>query len=284
MNETPQPSKHFVDLPIKYNVLRYFVHCAYNGFNYKGWQRQPGVATVQEVFEQALATVLGKPITCIGCGRTDAMVHAAQYFFHFDWYNPLPENLVFVLNKVLPDDVAIFEVTPTENYPHAQFAVSMRTYSYFLHNLKDPYLAQLSSLYPFENWNFESMKSAVVLLKQHNNFTNFCRSPQKLGSCCCNITHAQLQISSNRNMLRFQISSKRFLQGMVRLIVQRLIDVGSGELALSHFEAYLEGTATPQKQRAAYPQGLHLTGVEYPFLKVPTIPNFIGNTIEWEEI
>lgn len=212
------------------------------------------------------------------------MVHAAQYFFHFDWHDPLPEKLVFVLNKVLPDDVAIYEVIPVEGYPHTQFSACMRTYNYFIHSAKDPYLAQFSSLYPFGSWNIGDMKSALALLMKYNDFTNFCRSPKRQGNCSCNICNAKLFISSDHKMVRFQISSKRFLQGMVRLITQRLIDVGTGELKLTEFEAYLQGTVTPKKQRAAYPQGLHLTGVEYPFLKAPNFSKFIGYGNEWSEI
>ncbi|WP_449436101.1 hypothetical protein [Pedobacter steynii] len=61
--------------------MRYFVHIGYNGLHYNGWQKQPGVLNVQGVLEKALTQVLKTPVFIIGCGRTDAHVHASQFFF-----------------------------------------------------------------------------------------------------------------------------------------------------------------------------------------------------------
>ncbi|MDD4746834.1 MAG: tRNA pseudouridine(38-40) synthase TruA, partial [Salinivirgaceae bacterium] len=89
---------------------RYFVHMAYHGYNYHGWQRQINATSVQQIMEESLTKLLRSKITCLGCGRTDAMVHASQYFFHFDFGPMLPSNLLFTLNKVLPDDIAVLDI------------------------------------------------------------------------------------------------------------------------------------------------------------------------------
>jgi tRNA pseudouridine38-40 synthase len=247
-------------------LLRYFVHTGYNGTNYKGWQRQPGVTTVQEVLENAFQSVLEQSIACIGCGRTDAGVHASQYFFHFDCMEPLPEDFIFVINKVLPDDIAIFDIIAVDGYPHAQYSATQRTYEYLIHTQKDPFIAPLSALYLLPHLNFGAMCMATSMLLAYDNYSAFCRSPLKNKSNTCTIESAQLFTNDRNDKLRFQIKSKRFLQGMVRLIVQRLIDVGTGEISIMEFEAYLAGTVTPKKVRAAYPQGLYLSKVIYPFL------------------
>lgn len=254
--------------------MRYFVHCGYNGFNYKGWQRQPIVTTIQEVFEQTFLAVLKTPISCIGCGRTDAMVHAAQYFFHFDYFEELPDNLTFKLNKTLPDDIAIFEIIPVEGYPHAQLKATMRTYKYFIHNYKDPFLSTRSSYYPLHNLNIHKMQQAAALLLKYDDYIAFCRSPLKVENSICKITVAQLLVTPNGEKLQFKISSKRFLQGMVRIIVKRLLDIGTGDLGINEFESYLKGTKKPQNSKSAYPQGLYLSKVVYPFLDIPQRTNF----------
>ncbi len=254
--------------------MRYFVHCGYNGFNYRGWQRQPKVTTIQEVFEKTFLNVLKTPIFCIGCGRTDAMVHAAQYFFHFDYFEELPTDFMFRLNKVLPTDIAIFEIIPVNGYPNAQLSATMRTYNYFIHTYKDPFLSMHSSLYLLPNLNIDKMQRAAALLLKHNDYTAFCRSPLKVENSICIITKAQLLVSSNGEKLQFQISSRRFLQGMVRLIVQRLIDIGKGELSIDEFESYLIGVNKPPKDKPAYPQGLYLSKIVYPFLDIPQRPEF----------
>ena len=49
---------------------------AYDGSAFRGWQKQPGMATVQEAVEVALRELLGKRYTLHGASRTDAGVHA----------------------------------------------------------------------------------------------------------------------------------------------------------------------------------------------------------------
>ncbi|MEJ0057200.1 MAG: hypothetical protein WDN75_17025 [Bacteroidota bacterium] len=65
-------------------MKRYFFHTGYNGFHYRGWQRQSKAVNIQEVIESTLRHILKYDITAVGCGRTDAQVHASQFFFHAD--------------------------------------------------------------------------------------------------------------------------------------------------------------------------------------------------------
>src|SRR6187549_1956414 len=127
--------------------LRYFFHIGYNGFQYRGWQRQPNIPNIQEVLENAISKILKVETTIMGCGRTDSQVHASQFFFHLDVMEPWDFDLLFRLNKVLPSDIAIFEIIPMADNQHARFDANLRTYDYFIHTYKDPFLSQLSSLY-----------------------------------------------------------------------------------------------------------------------------------------
>ena len=127
--------------------LRYFFHCAYKGGSYHGWQRQPDVLGVQQVLEETLSKVLKRRIICLGCGRTDAGVHASQYFFHIDVTESLPADLVFILNKMLPDDISIFDIIAVPSTHHAQFGATARTYDYLIHQTKDPFLQEISAQY-----------------------------------------------------------------------------------------------------------------------------------------
>ena len=89
--------------------MRYFFHIGYNGFQYRGWQRQPNIPNVQELLENAISRILKTETTIMGCGRTDSQVHASQFFFHLDVMDPWDFDLLFRLNKVLPNDIAIFD-------------------------------------------------------------------------------------------------------------------------------------------------------------------------------
>ena len=90
--------------------MRYFIHLSYKGTNYSGWQRQRnGLVTIQQTLEDALSKMLNNKTLIHGCGRTDAGVHASQYYCHVDIKQTLDFDPVYRLNKMLPDDISIFE-------------------------------------------------------------------------------------------------------------------------------------------------------------------------------
>jgi tRNA pseudouridine38-40 synthase len=254
--------------------MRYFLHFAYHGFPYHGWQRQPTAISVQEILEGALLKVLKKPVALTGCGRTDAQVHASQFFCHFD-LEELPDyDLLFRLNKTLPADIALFDLLPVHEKSHARFDAVSRTYNYFIHLYKDPFLATSSAGYPDENLNLGQMKAAVDLLPRYQDYYAFCRSPANYKHTECRVSAAQLLVNQRGNRLRFQITANRFLTGMIRIIVQKLLEIGRGQLPVEAFEHYLKNKQTPAVIRPAYPQGLYLSKVTYPYLDLPASTDF----------
>ena len=77
-------------------MKRYFIEIMYNGANYHGWQIQPNSKTVQEKLEESISIILRQKINVVGAGRTDAGVHAKQFFAHFDYDSSLiNNNLIF---------------------------------------------------------------------------------------------------------------------------------------------------------------------------------------------
>ena len=54
----------------------YALLLAYDGAAFRGWQKQPGMATVQGALEDAIRALLGKRYAVHGASRTDAGVHA----------------------------------------------------------------------------------------------------------------------------------------------------------------------------------------------------------------
>ena len=253
--------------------MRYFFHIGYNGFNYHGWQKHAPHLTIQEVLEVNISKLLKAPVTISGCGRTDAQVHANQYFFHLDSENELRDEIVFRLNKMLPEDIAVFDIVPVDHNAHARFDATQRTYDYFIHTYKDPFLNHFSCLY-LDNLRTDKMKQALALLTKHNDFRSFCKSPDKHEHTICNITSAGLFSDSKGDKLRIQISSNRFLRGMIRAIVARLLKTGTGEITIDEFENYLTSKENESNLEFASPQGLYLSKVIYPYLDIPPRTEF----------
>lgn len=249
--------------------MRYFVHISYHGLHYGGWQKQPGVLNVQGVLENALTQVLKTPVLINGCGRTDAQVHASQFFFHMDIEKEWDFDLMFRLNKLLPAAIAVYDIIPMEGLRHARFDAVMRSYDYFIHTYKNPFLSGLSSYYLLENLRFDQMKKAVDLLPKYNDYRPFCTSPDKYEHTICNVMSANLLVDQNGERIRFQISSNRFLSKMIRIIMGQLLKVGQGNITVDEFENYLISKQTPALITPAHPQGLYLSRVLYPFLDLP---------------
>ena len=126
--------------------MRYFLELSYNGKNYAGWQRQNNAISVQEVLEDNLSKILNNKIEIVGCGRTDAGVHAKQYFAHVDIEKALPENFLYRINNMLPEDIAIQKIFNVKPDFHARFDAINRTYKYFIHFEKNPFLEDYSFL------------------------------------------------------------------------------------------------------------------------------------------
>lgn len=210
----------------------------------------------------------------MGCGRTDAMVHASQFFFHLDVEKEWDFDLLFRLNKNLPADIAIFEIIPMKDNQHARFDANQRTYDYFIHTYKDPFLSTGSALYLEKDLDLDKMKEATAMLPNFNDFRAFCRSPDEYEHTICNVTSAALFMDAAGDRLRFQISANRFLGRMIRIIVGKLLEIGRGELTLPEFHHYLSARETPKTIEPAYPQGLYLSKVTYPYLDIPARTKF----------
>jgi len=248
---------------------RYYFHIAYKGTNYRGWQKQRNVSTVQHTIENALIQILRKKVICIGCSRTDTGVHAAQYFFHIDLQEPLKKDFQSILNKVLPPDISIFGIIEIEGTQHAQFAVTERTYDYFIHTTKDPFLADNSSYYELKKMDFSKMNIAAQSLLKYNDFRAFCKTPDRHDSTICHIKAVNIFKNQNENRIRFQITADRYLKSMIRIMVYQLLEVGQGKISCEQFENYLKTNQPPKFLNMAYPQGLYLSKVSYPFLELP---------------
>jgi tRNA pseudouridine38-40 synthase len=252
---------------------RLFFHAAFEGHAHHGWQRQTNALGIQTVLESAFEKVLKMPILTTGCGRTDAGVHASQYFFHADLPETLPDfDLLQRLNHVLPNEIAIFDQISVAPNAHARWDAFQRQYDYFFHTSKDPFLSTHSAYFPRRSLHLDHMRAAVALLPKYEDYHAFCRSPDRQEHTLCKVRSAQLLLHETGDRYRFQIVSNRFLRGMIRIIMGRILEVGEGKMSVAAFEHYLSARVTPPLIRPAYPNGLHLSKVIYPYLNLPARP------------
>ena len=250
-------------------VQRYFLHISYNGFGYRGWQKQSGALSIQETLEDALSRILKMAISVVGCGRTDAQVHATQFFAQMDIEKEWDFDLVYRLNQLLPSQIVVYDIILMSGFPNARFDVVERTYDYFIHTEKDPFLEGLSYFFPHKYLRLDKMILATHILLKHQDFQSFCKTPEHNQTTICKVTSAQLFSNANGNRIQFQITANRFLRGMIRVIVQNLLEIGMGEKSVDEFENHLSEKESSEIKAIAAPAGLYLSKVTYPFLNIP---------------
>jgi tRNA pseudouridine38-40 synthase len=133
------------------------------------------------------------------------------------------------------------------------------------------------------------MQNALSLLPGYSDYYAFCKSPEKQDHTLCNVTSAKIFSGPEGNKLRIQITSNRFVRGMIRALVAKLLKAGNGEKSVGDFEQLLISKQSPTEIEFSPPQGLYLTKIKYPFLDLPARPEFMPFSIgteekEWQEV
>ena len=243
--------------------MRFFITLSYDGTRYHGWQVQPNGPSVQEKLQWALSTILRQNIQVTGAGRTDAGVHARMMVAHFDveTMDFDLKDLTYKLNRLLPQDIAIQKMEPVSDEMHARFSAISRTYHYYIHTVKNPFLRAYSCElhYPLD---FQRMNEAAAILMTYDDFGAFCKAHADVKTTLCHITAAKWhQISPSA--WYFEITANRFLRNMVRAVVGTLIDVGRGRLSLDDFRKVIEGKRRTEAGESMPANALFLEEVKY---------------------
>jgi len=242
--------------------LRYFIKLSYAGTHYHGWQSQPNAVTVQSSIEKALSLLLRFPTKITGAGRTDAGVHAREMFAHFDTENEIDKhNLTHKLNSFLPKDIAIQEIIKVSPDAHARFDAVSRSYQYYIHPQKDPFLQDFS-------WHFHKeldidlMNKAGKALLFFEDFQSFSKTHTDVKTFICHIEQAEWR-KTDRQLI-FHITADRFLRNMVRAVVGTLIEVGLHKINIDDFVKIIEAKDRSKAGFSVPAHGLFLTNIQYP--------------------
>lgn len=248
--------------------LRYRATLEYDGTDFQGFQIQARGRTIQGELEKAVERITGKQVCVLGAGRTDAGVHATGQVIAFDvsWQHSVRE-LQRALNAVLPEDMAISQLTTTYATFHPRFDAKWRQYRYTILNqpVRSPLWARHAH-YVAEYLDVQAMEEASQALIGSHDFAAFGRPPRGENTVRHVLRvewHVQHPGHTRGKLLVFEITANAFLYRMVRNIVGTLTRVGRGEFSPDKVIALLE-----VKDRAASGPpvpacGLCLVGVGY---------------------
>ena len=244
---------------------RFFLKLSFDGTNYHGWQVQENANTVQAEVEKALSTVLSEKIDVTGAGRTDAGVHAKEFYLHFNYTNSFNTNIlnktIYRLNSILPDDISVQMILAVDPKAHARFSAILRTYKYIICRNKDPF-ENKHSWFVHGDLDLNIMNEASKILLKYSDFTSFSKLHTDVKTNNCKIFEAYWK--EENNTLVFTITANRFLRNMVRAIVGTLIDVGKKKIGIDDLKIIIEKKNRCDAGYSVPAKGLFLEKIEYP--------------------
>jgi tRNA pseudouridine38-40 synthase len=243
-------------------MKRYFFKISYKGTSFFGWQKQSSEISVQETIEENISKVQShKDVSIVGCGRTDTGVHAKEYFFHWDDKDGIDiEQMQYKLNKMLPESISVHDIFNVKIDQHARFSATQRTYRYFIHKEKDPFLIE-KSWHIAQALDLKKMNDAAQLSIGEKDFSSFAKTNTDVKHHICQLQDAQW--FQKENGLIFEVRANRFLRNMVRAIVGTCVDVGLNKLTLQEFEKIITDKDRQKASGSAPAQGLFLWNVDY---------------------
>lgn len=236
---------------------------AYDGAPFHGFQRQPGLETVQGRLESALAKIAGKQVLTSAAGRTDAGVHALGQVMSFKVDSITDVDACAArLNSMCGPEVAVIEMEEAAEGFDARFSATSRTYEYGILNrpVHDPFARHTTWHVPQELDDQLMGKGAQVLLGEHS-FESFARVEEGKNPMR---RVESIEIERDGELITIRITANSFLQQMVRSIVGTLVQVGTGKIHPDDMDRILHARDRAAAGPVAPPHGLFLVSVSYP--------------------
>jgi tRNA pseudouridine38-40 synthase len=239
---------------------------SYDGTAFHGWQVQPGLPTIQSVLETILREIEGAPVNVAGSGRTDAGVHALGQVAAFTLTNPIPvDNLRKAINRLLPLDIRVLEVTEAAADFHPRYQARAKTYEYRIHRAEicSPFEYRYVYHYPYP-LDEARICELAPLLEGERDFSAFAASDEKdqLGhSKVRRLFHSRAH--RRGDLLIYNVRGSGFLKHMVRNIVGVLLEAGKGNITRPDLEKRFDPAYGISPGPAVPARGLFLVNVEY---------------------
>ncbi|MBN1126767.1 MAG: tRNA pseudouridine(38-40) synthase TruA [Sedimentisphaerales bacterium] len=235
----------------------------YDGTAYHGWQSQRNADTVQQQISESIERLTTRPVRLFGSSRTDAGVHALGQVAHFHIDCPVPtENFRKALNKILPDDIVITDVTEVAPDFDAIKDTRSKRYRYTICTAKVPPVMQVRFCWHRPGTlNAEAMQTAAACLIGRHDFKSFASAADKRQSSVRTILGSSVQ--GEGPWIYYEVEADGFLYNMVRNIVGTLVEIGRGRWRVERMQKILAARDRTLAGSLAPACGLCLLEIRY---------------------
>lgn len=245
-------------------MKNYKIIVQYDGSKYKGWQKlRDNDLTIQGKIEAVLTKMAGEEIQVIGCGKTDAGVHAQNYVANFHTNSKMSPKLILNhLYEFLPEDIVVKSVEEVHDRFHSQHNAKSKTFVYSI--TKGRFRNVFNRKYSFhseEKLDLSQMRSAAEYLVGTFDYQSF--TSLKEGSRSTIRTINSLEIIENGIVIEIVMNGDDFLLHMARLIVGILLEVGKNKIKPAEVQKILNDKKRTEAVTMAQPKGLCLQDVQY---------------------
>ena len=234
----------------------------YEGTKFSGWQAQASGRTVQGVLLEKLRALTGEPgLDLQGAGRTDAGVHALGQVASLRCRRSLDCGaLLRDLERELPADLAVLEVSAAPKGFHARHDAEARAYRYQIATRRSAFGKRIS-WWVTDGLDVAAMMDAAAAFVGRHDFRAFARRSREAESTIVEVESCDVARFAGCVMIRMVAS--HFLWNQVRRMVGALVTVGRGEARPRDVQSWLSGRS-PAPPLAAPAAGLFLEAVRYP--------------------
>lgn len=261
--------------------MRIRLDIAYDGTQFRGWAKQPGLRTVQGTLEAALARIVGSDVQFVVAGRTDAGVHAADQVAHVDlddeqWSRILTRHgrsshdpagsIAGRIRGVLGaySDVTVHRSSLAPEGFDARFSAVWRRYRYRLADEVSGYdpARRLDTTSIRGELDVEAMDAAAQTLIGLHDFAAYCK-PREGATTIRTLLDYRWQRDAD-GVLVAEVKADAFCHSMVRALVGACVAVGEQCLDVSDLVVLRDALERTSEFKVLAARGLTLTEVGYP--------------------
>ena len=236
---------------------------SYDGSAYHGWQVQKNEISVAETLETALTKICGHPVKTVGCGRTDAGVHALRYCANFRTDCRIPiDRFPLAVNSRLPGDISVSDAVEAPEDFNAIGSCLKKEYIYRILNsaVPDPFLQKRACFYP-QRLDFSLMQQAARAFEGTHDF----KAVRSLGTETKTTVRTVYWCRAEKegDLITISICADGFLYNMCRAMVGTMVYASYGKLLPEEIPGLLQIGDRRLTGPTMPPQGLYLNRVWY---------------------